>query len=225
MIKGDGCLNKLKNFIKDTSGDAVVEATILFPVLIMIFAGLVLLSMYLPTRAVLQQATQYAATAIATEKSDTWIFFDENNMEYYFEKDKSRLDNVYITLIKSILLNDDKQKSKTIVENIENSKISTTSGDLKIEFGIINYIIYKEIIVTATRTIPSVVNLSFVGFPREIPITVTSIAVVQNGDEFVRNMDIAVDLTKYIDDKYNISEVFSGVTDFLDKFKSVFGWE
>lgn len=225
MIKGDGCLNKLKNFIKDTSGDAVVEATILFPVLIMIFAGLVLLSMYLPTRAVLQQATQYAATAIATEKSDTWIFFDENNMEYYFEKDKSRLDNVYITLIKSILLNDDKQKSKTIVENIENSKISTTSGDLKIEFGIINYIIYKEIIVTATRTIPSVVNLSFVGFPKEIPITVTSIAVVQNGDEFVRNMDIAVDLTKYIDDKYNISEVFSGVTDFLDKFKSVFGWE
>lgn len=225
MIKGDGCLNKLKNFIKDTSGDAVVEATILFPVLIMIFAGLVLLSMYLPTRAVLQQATQYAATAIATEKSDTWIFFDENNMEYYFEKDKSKLDNVYITLIKSILLNDDKQKSKTIVENIENSKISTTSGDLKIEFGIINYIIYKEIIVTATRTIPSVVNLSFVGFPKEIPITVTSTAVVQNGDEFVRNMDIAVDLTKYIDDKYNISEVFRGVTDFLDKFKSVLGWE
>lgn len=225
MIKGDGCLNKLKNFIKDTSGDAVVEATILFPVLIMIFAGLVLLSMYLPTRAVLQQATQYAATVIATEKSDTWIFFDENNMEYYFEKDKSKLDNVYITLIKSILLNDDKQKSKTIVENIENSKISTTSGDLKIEFGIINYIIYKEIIVTATRSIPSVVNLSFVGFPKEIPITVTSTAVVQNGDEFVRNMDIAVDLTKYIDDKYNISEVFRGVTDFLDKFKSVLGWE
>ena len=40
------------HFWKDTRGYAVVEATILFPIILMSFAGLVLLSMYLPTRAV-----------------------------------------------------------------------------------------------------------------------------------------------------------------------------
>lgn len=49
------------NLWNDVRGDAVVEATILFPIIIMVFAGLVLLAMYLPTRAALQQATQYAA--------------------------------------------------------------------------------------------------------------------------------------------------------------------
>ncbi len=219
-----------KGFVKDTSGGAVVEATILFPIMIMIFAGLVLLSMYLPARAVLQQATQYAVTAIATEKSDTWLFYDEKNMKYYFKENKGELDNVYAAFIKSVSLDNkrDKDKVEEIVINVEGNKvntINTPSDDLEVKFGIINYVIYKEIIVTATRTIPSVVNLSFVGFPKEIPITVTSTSVVQNGDEFIRNIDIAVDFAKYMDGKYNISDAFSGVTDFLEKFKSAFGWE
>lgn len=37
------------NLWNDVRGDAVVEATILFPIIIMVFAGLVLLAMYLPT--------------------------------------------------------------------------------------------------------------------------------------------------------------------------------
>ena len=73
----------IKEFISDTSGDAVVEATVLFPIMIMIFAALVLLSIYLPARAVLQRATQFAATALANEASDTWLFFDESSMSYY----------------------------------------------------------------------------------------------------------------------------------------------
>lgn len=51
-------MKKAKDLWRDDRGDAVVEATILFPIIIMIFAGLVLLSMYLPTRANLQRATQ-----------------------------------------------------------------------------------------------------------------------------------------------------------------------
>ena len=76
-------LKTMKALWRDDKGDAVVEATILFPIIIMIFAGLVLLSMYLPTRANLQRATQYAATAMATERSDTWLRHDPKNLEYY----------------------------------------------------------------------------------------------------------------------------------------------
>ena len=77
-------MKHLNRLWRDTRGDAVVEATILFPIIIMIFAGLVLLAMYLPTRAALQRATQYAATAIATERSDTWLRHDPDALAYYW---------------------------------------------------------------------------------------------------------------------------------------------
>lgn len=197
-------LKKLKNLRKDMAGDAVVEATILFPIIIMIFAALVLLSIYMPTRGALQRATQYAATVIATEKSDTWIRFDESAMKYYWVGSKDELDNVYVSLFKSFVTENGNQ-AEEIVANYQNRGVIKPAGKLTVEFGVVNYVVYKEIVVTAKRTIPMPVDLSFVGFPKEIPIEVTSTAVVQNGDEFLRNMDIAVDFVKYIDEKYQIS--------------------
>lgn len=85
-------------------------------------------------------------------------------------------------------------------------------------YGVVNYIVYKEIVVTATRTIPMPVDLSFVNFPTEIPITVTSTAVVQNGDEFVRNMDLAKDFTEYLGEKYGFSDIFSSLSQLGDRF-------
>lgn len=218
-------MTKINKFIKDTDGDAVVEATILIPIMIMIFAALVLLSMYLPSRAVLQRATQYAATAIATEKSDTWLSFDEKSMSYLWAKDKKSLNNVYVSLIKSVVPgDDDADKAETIVRKVEENGISVKAGTLTVEYGIVNYIVYKEIIVTATRTIPVAVDLSFIGFPKEIPITVTSTAVVQNGDEFVRNMDIAVDLVEHLKENSDIDNMFKSVGELGNKFASILGW-
>lgn len=222
-------MNKtLKWLWRDEGGGAVVEATILFPVMVMIFFALVLLAVYLPTRAILQHATQYAATAIATERSDTWLYYNENTMAYGWHNDKSELPNVYVAAIQSVLdkYNSDEAKAETIVTKTENRRVLTPMEEngaydrkLEVSFGVVNYIVYKEIIVTATRTIPMSIDLSFIGFPTEMPITVTSIAVVQNGDEFIRNMDIAVDFVHYIDDKLGISSsgVFKGFSGIMEK--------
>ena len=77
-------------------------------------------------------------------------------------------------------------------------------GELEVACKVNNFVVYKEIVVTATRTIPIPVDLSLVNFPKEIPITVSSTAVVQNGDEFVRNIDIAKDFVQYLDKRYNL---------------------
>lgn len=199
----------------DERGYAVVEATILFPILIMIFAGLVLLAMYLPTRAVLQRATQYAATAIATEQSDTWLTYDESSMQYSWFRGKINLPNVYIALLNSSSKGDPQEKAETIVEKLEADSIVSHKAALDVECRLVNYLIYKEFVVTATQKIPSPVDLSFVGFPKEIPITVSSTAVVQNGDEFVRNIDLAADFIEYLMDKYNLE--FKGLSEWLNK--------
>ena len=208
---------------EDTSGDAVVEAAILFPIMILIFAALVLLAMYLPTRAALQRATQYAATAIATEKSDAWLFYDNKSNAYYWENNKSNLTNVYAALFSGG--GDIDARGRDIVTWIEASCISSKAGTLDVKSHIVNKIVYKEVVITATRTFTEPVGLSLIGFPKEIPVTVTSIAVVQNGDEFVRNMDLAVDFVEYIVEKLKITNITESIGSFGKKVASFMGWD
>ena len=214
-----------KSFWKNTRGDAVVEATILFPIIIMIFAGLMLLAVYLPTRGLLQRATQYTATALATECSDTWLRCNEKTGNYYCVKDRSELGTVYGTLLGSLTGNKrhEADNAEQLVKLIENNGAIHPKGNLTVEYGVVNYVIYKEIIVTATKTVELPIDLSFVGLSNEIPITVTSAAVVQNGDEFIRNMDLATDFVEYIADKYNLNQVFDSVGKLFNKFNTLLG--
>ena len=209
-------------FISDTTGDAVVEATILFPIMIMIFAALVLLAIYLPAQAVLQRATQYAATAIATENSDTWLFFDESQIAYYQETDKNKLKNVYAELFTGS--GDIQSKGEAIVIDVESRGISSKAGQLSVDSYIVNKIVYKEVVVTAAREFPMPVDLSFIGFPSTITVTATSSTVVLNGDEFVRNIDIATDFTNYIIEKYDLHDIKDAISSFGSKVSGILGW-
>lgn len=218
-------MTKQENLLHDTRGDAVVEATILFPILMMIFAGLVLLAMYLPTRASLQRATQYAATAIATERSDTWLRCDPETLEYYWIDDKDDLGNVYGSVLGALKGNnrDEQDNAEQMVIHMAGKSVFQPAGELTVSYGVVNYVIYKEVVITATQIIPVPVDLSFVGFPTEIPITVTSTAVVQNGDEFVRNMDIAYDLAVYFSDKLGLDEMFGKVGELAGRWNNFLG--
>jgi hypothetical protein len=213
-----------KCFLNDTRGDAVVEATILFPIMILIFAALVLLSIHLPTRAALQQATQYAATVIATEISDTWLFFDESEMNYDYTKSKEQSENVYSNLFKQIDKNDVSNKGETIVTKSEGKRISSKAGKLSVESYIVNNIIYKEVVVTATREFPMPIDLSFVGFPDTIFVTVSSTAVVLNGNELVLNIDIMSGFAEYISEKFGLNDVFGTISSYGSKVTELLGW-
>ena len=212
----------LKNFLKNTRGDAVVEAVVLFPLMIMIFAALVLLAVYLPTRSALQRATQYAATAVATQWSDTWLFFDESTMSYYWETDKNRLTNVYAALFSG----DGNAHSmvESIVTELEGRSISSNAGDLSINTQVVNSIFHREIVVTAVREFTVPVNLSIISFPETIPIAVTSTAVVHDGDEFVRNVDMAADFAEFITERFGLTDLAGSIGSFGGRVASILGW-
>jgi len=188
----------------------------------MIFAALVLLATYLPARAVLQRATQYAATALATEISDTWLFFDEGGMSYYRENDTGRLVNVYVDLFSKT--SDVQQKGEVIVLDLESRSISSRTGQLNVESCIINRIIYKEAVVTATREFTMPVNLSFIGFPESIMVTATSTAVVHNADEFIRNIDMASDFADFIVERFNLHNITDAISSFGSRVSGILGW-
>lgn len=203
-------------------GQAFVEAAILFPIMIMIFAALVLLSIYLPTRGALQRATQNAATTIATIKSDTWLFFDESTMTFYWERNKDNLKNVYAAIFSDIT--DVQSLGEEIVASVEARNLSAKAGTLTVESVVIDRILYKEVIVTANREIPIPVNLSFVGFPQTIPIIVTSSASVQSGGEFVRTIDMAVDFGQFLLEKFGITDIAGNISSSGQRIRTLLGW-
>jgi hypothetical protein len=143
-------------------------------------------------------------------------------MSYYWEKDKDRLPNVYVDLFSS---NDDTQaKGEEIAAKIESKSISSKAGELTIVSTLENKILYKEIIVTASREYPILVDLSFIGFPETITVTTTSTTVVQNANEFIRNIDIADDFMQFIVEKYNLHDIKDTISSFGSKVTSYLGW-
>jgi len=207
---------------KDEKGQAFVEATILFPIMIMIFAALVLLSIYLPTRGALQRATQHAAVAIATVESDTWIFFDESAMSHYWENSKYNLPNVYVALFSG--MGDIQALGESIVIDVEGRNLSSMAGELTVKSYVIDRIVYKEIIISATREFPIPIDLSFVSFPRAIPVTATSTAVVVSGGEFMRNVDMAIDFSDFIFEKFGLTNLSENIGTSGAKIRSLLGW-
>lgn len=212
---------KKNTLITDTVGDAVVEAAILFPVMIMIFSALALLAFYLPTRSALQRATQFAATAVATECSDTWLFFDENALSYYWANEKKDLQNVYVAAFSGR----DKivAKGEDIVIAVEKRNLSSKAGVLSVDCYIVNKIIYSEIVVTATREFKLPVDLSIIGIPDSLSVTVTSTAVIQNADEFIRNLDLSVDFVEYILEKFGLTNITESIGNFGNRVASFLG--
>ena len=212
----------MRKVLCDIRGDAVVEATILFPIMILVFAALVLLAIYLPTRSALQYATQYTATAIATEWSDTWLFYDDGTMDFYWEDNINRLENVYKSLFSSP--QDPQPLAFDLVSEIETRSISSKSGDLTVNAFIENKILYREVIVTANRVFRIPINLSIILFPETIQITVSSTAVVQDGDEFIRNADMADDFVGFISDNFGLSDLGDTIGSFGSQTSSLLGF-
>lgn len=198
---------------KKSKAYAVVEATILFPIIMMIFAGLFLLSVYLPTRTILQRGTQYAAEGIATARSDTWVAFDPEGYSWL-----SDARNVYAVLFGKA---EDADAESAVRKCTENG-LMLRRGDMSVTCQINNYVIYQEVVVTATDVVRVPIDLSFIKFPNTIDLTTSSTAVVQNGDEFVRNMDIAADFVKYLDQRFNLSTsaAFVNIKDGIAKLRN-----
>jgi hypothetical protein len=188
----------------------------------MIFAALVLLAIYMPAKATLQLATQHTAITLATELSDTWLYFDENNMTLSNYDNRSQLVNVYAGLFSA--RDDISDKGELLVTYIESRSISSKAGELTVDVSFVNNLLFKEIVVTATREFPMPVNLSFIGFPETVSVSAASTAAVLNGDEFIRNVDIASDFVEYIIDKYNLHNITDAISSFGSKISELLGW-
>ena len=184
---------------ESSDGFAVVEAVIVFPVMLMVFLGLIMLSIYLPQRAMLQRATQMAATAIATEMGDPWIYYDQDKLSYERYTRTKDLPNVYDSLFRP---NTSAFANRAVglaqrMDEVENIPL-ISSGELTVSCSVVNYLVYREVAVTSTRSIKVPVDFSVVKFPKTVELTVTAKATVKDGDDFVRNVDLGLTFVAWL---------------------------
>lgn len=216
-------LTRYKQFMQDTRGDAfVVEAVFLFPIASLLTLFLVLLSSYLPQRLILQDAAQFVATALASEASDTSVSFDTQGN--FMQRSGNDLSNVYVATFNDVFgrsLSGMEARAVSIAESLLSGSVLVSDGELVATCTSKNYVIYQEITVTLTREITYPIDFSLIGVPETFTITQSAKAVVQNGDEFVRNIAIATDITKWVDKKFGISEAVASNEVFSDVFRLV----
>ena len=67
-------------------------------------------------------------------------------------------------------------------------------------------------------------SLSFIGFPDSITVTASSTVVVQNADEFIRNVDLAVNFAEFISDKFELGDVSEAISSFGSRVTGLLGW-
>lgn len=211
--------------IKDDNGDVIVEATILFPIIIMIFAAFVMLATYMPVRGNVQRAAQYAASIISVQESDTWIKFNKDQLEQQW-LGKSELPNVYMQALGSIFeTSNERSEKQSVAEAIvtavlDNGIVSNNGKIIDINCEAKNYVIYKEIVVTVEYEVQMPLKLSFIEFDAKYTVSESATAIVTDGDGFVRNIDMLTDFVNYLDKKYDLgldelSECLGKVFDFM----------
>ena len=205
----------LKRFMCDENADAVVEATILFPIMIMIFFAFILLAMYLPTSVALQRSVQKAALIASAQRSDLGYTYDLANDRAGIDFEKLRQENVYTYMGRGFddeISNAEKIVKKYVADALYLGK------DLQITVAP-DPTDKRYIIITAEQSLKMPFEFPFLPISNEISLQKSARIMNRDADEFIRSMDIVYDLVIKKSDK--VKETLGDISDFLNVFNRV----
>ena len=96
-------------------------------------------------------------------------------------------------------------------------------SNVQLTTKVTNYVVYKEITATAKQTVKPAISFQLLGLPDTVEISCTSSVVITNGDDFIRNIDFAVDIVEDTKIGQAAGQFVDKVKNFYDKFKEKFG--
>ena len=209
---------RLTCFLRDESGDAVVEATILFPIIIMVFLAFILLAIYMPTSLTLQRSVQKAALIASAQRSDLGYTYDIANDKAGVNFDKLKKENVYIYMVRGF------EEGLDIAEKIveKYAAYALYEGvNLRIEAAQ-DPLDDRYIVVSARQTLKLPFDFPFLPVTNEFEIEKSARVVNRDADEFIRNMDIIYDLV--IKNSDTVKKTLGDISDFMGVFDRIAGY-
>lgn len=215
---------------KDEKGEVIVEATFIYPVVLIIVAFLLLLGLYEMQGVLEYSQAQYVANyTVKSIRNPGYDFFgtvDDKKIDFVDInenfKDIDR-NNLRAKLYHRFLFSKDDCQSKM------KAKIRTllnTGNLLNIDTNV-NAICKKSILntsvvisVTDSITMPKFLN--YIGLNNKWERTVTATAVITDPAEFIRNTDLAIETVNNIFEKLgisdNINSLITKTKDFYNKY-------
>ena len=226
---------RIRQFKEDEKGTAIVEATILLPFCIVIIIALFYAAIFLCQKANLQANLQNTLIYYKNTYSDTYI--DTQDTIHYTKSGETYSGagssfgtirylfpyRAFIELFQKF----DSSKFESFFRKMsgfmffddgENITISPLDGNSYLK----NYLIYKTISAKATQVLKPAINLEMIGIDNEIIIEVSGTVVISDGDEMIREVDLAVDLLEDTKIGEAAGKAVAKVAELYNKFKSVF---
>lgn len=189
----------MQNNRKNERGTAMVEATLMLPFCMVFIIGLLYASLYLCQKANIQANLEIALLYYKAAESDTYVEA-RTQMDY----DGTGLEAVgsnygspaYKNPYRFFLMNFKKSQYESFFRSICGHMFFAKEdmGNITITAERHNYVFYKTIEATATQSIVPPINLSMVGGPDTMDIKVTGTIVVNDSEDFIRNVDFAIDM-------------------------------
>lgn len=213
---------------KNESGLAIVEATILLPVCIIMVVAVYYASIFICQKANLQANLENALVYYKNAYSDTYI---TPNTTMTYGREEQKVDAVgskYETPTPQFPYRffgmDFKSKNfESFFRSMCGYMFFDTGENVKLTVDNTNYIVYKTIHATAVQTVSPAVSLSLIGMDNKFTIMAESEIVVTDGDDFIRNMDFAIDIISKTKLGEKASELVGKLSGLYEKIKTKFG--
>lgn len=197
----------MKKFLKDQRGAfLIVEAAIIYPIMLVMIMSLLFISMMMAMKANMQSALEISLMYYRNELTDTYTdLTDElaknnaSNTNFTTLTQPVSWSNIYVNAVSEIFAKPDHDKFEKMFFNNykflnfssgeKGSTFNSSGIEVNIESGA-NFIIYRELSATAKQTVTLPFINGFFGIDNKLVISSSARIVVSDGVSVMRITDV-----------------------------------
>lgn len=217
----------MRRLLKNEDGLAIVEATILLPVCMLMIIALYYASIFLCQKANLQANLQTALIYYKNVESDTYVEAKEQMQFQHTDGTVGAVGSSYGRTSKLFPyrffgMQFREQSFASLFRSICGNMFFDSGDNVDLTVRSVNYVVYKKISATASQEVRPAISLKMVGVPEQMTISVSGETVVTDADDFIRNTDFAADLISNTALGEKIGDLTDLVSGIYNKFKEKF---
>lgn len=183
--------------LKNNKGNAIVEATIVFPIIIMIIIVLFYAALFLCQKANLQANLQTSLIYFKNLETDANVVIDPSGSSSILDLkankySKPKIQNPYRNFF--MISSNKPGEFKSLFYKISGQMFFTSTSDIDIDYKVHNYILYQDITATAVQEVKLPIDFKLLGISPKITIATEAKVVITDPDEFARTSQLIGDL-------------------------------
>ena len=214
-------------------GHTIVEATIIYPITIMLFFVLLYGALFVCQSANLQASLEDALVYYKNVGSDTYVkvgdtlsFETDGNTiheyggQYGTTKKLDPYRHIFSTFTRDTINGTD---FKNFFLSSYKHMFFSDGSNIDVTIKEEDYLIYKRVTATATQKVEAPINIAMVGADNSLNITANASVVVMDGDSMIRDVDFAKDAISQTKLGKKVKELVGKAKDLYVKMKDKLG--